>query len=120
MEPGSEAADLWVQTVRGASSLGVQEASRALETFCQDFAPVFRRSETRRYSHLYTLGLLSDLGRKSIEPAKFPGWDPPDFLIGIQGSGVAQPIIVPPNIHSSRGRWVGKGGLWHAFRKFNV
>lgn len=46
----------------------LQTIARELEIFCRDFAPVFRRSETRLYSHLYTLGLLSDLGRKSIEP----------------------------------------------------
>lgn len=55
----------------------LQRIAQALETFCQDFAPVFRRSETRRYSHLYTLGLLSDLGRKSIEP----------IALSLEGSG---------------------------------
>ena len=46
----------------------LQTIAREIERFCQDFAPAFRKAETRRYSHLYTLGLLSDLGRKSIEP----------------------------------------------------
>ncbi len=46
----------------------LQTIARETERFCQDFAPAFRKAETRRYSHLYTLGLLSDLGRKSIEP----------------------------------------------------
>ncbi|MHB1287436.1 MAG: IS701 family transposase [Leptospirales bacterium] len=55
----------------------LQTIAQALENFCQDFAPVFRRSETRRYSHLYTLGLLSDLGRKSIEP----------IALSLEGSG---------------------------------
>lgn len=46
----------------------LQTIARELESFCQEFAPAFPSPATRRYSHLYTLGLLSDLGRKSIEP----------------------------------------------------
>ena len=39
-----------------------------LRVFHQDFAPVFAKRNSTDHSRLYTLGLLSNLGRKSIEP----------------------------------------------------
>lgn len=39
-----------------------------LRVFHQDFAPVFSRQNNADHSRCYTLGLLSNLGRKSIEP----------------------------------------------------
>lgn len=42
--------------------------SRELQVFHQEFSPAFKRTSTHRQSHVYTLGLLSDLDRKSIEP----------------------------------------------------
>ena len=39
-----------------------------LSLFHQDFAPAFKDSRTQNYSQIYSLGLFSDLGRKSIEP----------------------------------------------------
>ncbi len=46
----------------------LQTVTQELETFFQEFAPAFPRIELRRHAHRYTLGLLSDLDRKSIEP----------------------------------------------------
>ena len=39
-----------------------------LSVFHQDFAPAFQDLRTRNYSQSYSLGLFSNLGRKSIEP----------------------------------------------------
>ena len=39
-----------------------------LSVFHQDFAPAFQDRRIQNYSQIYSLGLFSDLGRKSIEP----------------------------------------------------
>jgi len=46
----------------------IQSLYAALQTWLADLRVCFKREKTRDYLHLYVLGLLADLKRKSIEP----------------------------------------------------
>jgi SRSO17 transposase len=46
----------------------VRDLTTALDVYCAQFAPLFRRSEQRQWARKYLEGQLLDLPRKSIEP----------------------------------------------------
>jgi SRSO17 transposase len=54
--------------VLGLTPADVQDVVEALDVYCAQFAPLFRRSEQRQWARKYLEGQLLDLERKSIEP----------------------------------------------------